>query len=184
MLRRVGEFHDNLWAPWRMAYIRSLSDDASAEPGGCFLCRYAADASADAANHVIWRTEHSLVLLNRFPYTNGHLLLAPRAHKAAPGDLSEAESLDLLRLIPEALAALGDSLHAQGFNIGMNLGHCAGAGLPDHLHWHIVPRWSGDTNYMAVIGDVRVIPDSLTANAESLRQWSTRTGRPGWRIAP
>jgi len=163
----MAEFHQNLWAPWRMEYIRSLREDLD---NGCFLCRYAGNPDADTANHVLKRTATSMVLLNRFPYSNGHLLIAPRAHKAQLAELTADETVDLMRLISDGMSALRTCMHAQGFNIGMNLGHCAGAGLPDHLHWHVVPRWSGDTNYMSVIGDVRVIPDSLEANFRALRE--------------
>lgn len=169
----MAGFHDNLWAPWRMDYIRSLGEETA---GGCFLCRYARDPAADAAHHVVLRTQHTLITLNRFPYNNGHLLVAPLVHKPSPCDLSEPESLDLMRLVCASVEGLAATLSAQGFNIGMNLGHCAGAGLPDHLHWHIVPRWAGDTNYMSVIADTRVIPESLEQNYRRLHEWFLARG--------
>jgi ATP adenylyltransferase len=162
----MAEYNTNLWAPWRMAYIRSLSEEAS--ESGCFLCRYWADPSADAKNHVLWRRGSCMVCMNRFPYTNGHLLVAHAGHKGDLVDLREQELADLTAGIRDAVQVLRRVLNPQGFNIGYNLGHCAGAGLPDHLHAHVVPRWGGDTNYMAVIGDTRVIPDALDALAAQL----------------
>lgn len=154
----MSEFAHNIWAPWRMEYIVGLTGD---DPGGCFLCRYGATPADDAANLVLWRTPNSLVLLNRFPYNNGHILVAPTLHEAEPERLSDTVLLELSRRICDVKRVLAAALNAQGFNIGMNLGRCAGAGLPEHLHWHIVPRWNGDTNFMAVIGDARVIPQAL-----------------------
>lgn len=151
----------NLWAPWRMKYIKAL-----ATPGECFLCRYVNSPQDDGDNFVLWRTPSALACLNRFPYTNGHLLVAPAAHKADLAELSPTEMTELMQLLSKAQQALQQALNPQGFNVGMNLGRCAGAGLPDHLHFHIVPRWQGDTNFMAVTGDARVIPQEL---AESYR---------------
>lgn len=157
----MGEFNTNLWAPWRMDYIRSLGEQNREE--GCFLCHYRDHPADDSSNHVLWRTSSVFVVLNRFPYTNGHLLVALLAHKAALSELNEDELCDLSRGLRDGVSVLTAALRPQGFNIGYNLGHCAGAGLPDHLHAHVVPRWSGDTNFMAVLGDSRVIPDSLDA---------------------
>lgn len=162
----MAEFQDNLWAPWRMEYIAGLTD---AEPTGCFLCRYCAAPAEDREHHVLWRTERTLVLLNRYPYTSGHLLVAPAAHVPVLDQLPEATLAELTLKLRDAARVLTEALRPQGLNIGMNLGRCAGAGLPDHLHWHIVPRWSGDTNFMPVIGDVRVIPESIAQTAEKLR---------------
>ncbi len=155
----MAEFNTNLWAPWRMEYIRTLGDEASGD--GCFLCDYWAQPDRDRENHVVWRTDAAFVVLNRFPYTNGHLLVACAHHQGDVTDLAEGDLQDITRAIRDAVRILRDALSPQGFNIGYNLGHCAGAGLPDHLHAHVVPRWSGDTNFMAVLGDSRVIPDSL-----------------------
>ena len=164
----MADVNKNLWAPWRMEFIRSLDDER--EAAGCFLCDYWAHPEADAANHVVWRGRQTLVVMNRFPYTNGHLLIATAAHKADFVDLDEPEGLDLQQATQAALRLLRQVVHAQGFNVGTNLGHCAGAGLPDHLHTHVVPRWVGDTNYMAVLGNVRVIPDGLDSlHAELVR---------------
>lgn len=158
--------HENLWAPWRMAYIEQLQDRDGG--GGCFLCRYRADAEHDRENFVVCRSANTFVLLNRFPYNNGHLLVAPLEHVAQPEDLPDAVLNELTARLRDAKRALERAFSAQGFNIGMNLGRCAGAGLPDHLHWHIVPRWSGDTNYMSALGGTRVIPQSLSDVFEKL----------------
>lgn len=157
----MAEFNQNIWAPWRMEYIRSLGDEM--EEDDCFLCRYWEHPETDRENHVIWRTKSTFVVMNRYPYTNGHLLIAHARHKSDLADLKDDELAEMARTIRDGVNVLRKTLSPHGFNIGYNLGQCAGAGLPDHLHAHIVPRWSGDTNYMAVIGDSRVIPDSLDA---------------------
>jgi ATP adenylyltransferase len=144
-----------------MEYIRSLGEEKA--ESGCFLCRYWEQPDRDAENHVLWRSASTYVVMNRFPYTNGHLLIAHAAHKGDVADIGEEELTEMTRAIRDATGILRDALSPQGFNIGYNLGRCAGAGLPDHLHAHVVPRWSGDTNFMAVIGDYRVVPDSLDA---------------------
>ena len=144
-----------------MKYINELGNSSD-----CFFCRYFDTPQDDADNLVLWRTESGLVCLNRFPYTNGHLLIAPAAHKPNLPDLSHTEMLDLMQMLTKAQQTLSRALNPQGFNVGMNLGRCAGAGLPGHLHFHIVPRWQGDTNFMAITGEVRVIPQDL---AESYR---------------
>jgi ATP adenylyltransferase len=153
--------HAALFAPWRMDYIRSLH-----KPGGepCFLCEAAAvtDQAGAKQTLVLWQTSHSVVLLNRFPYTNGHLLVAPREHKADPEELTNEEKLDLLEQTTEAVRLLRRAVSAQGFNIGINLGRCAGAGVPGHLHQHVVPRWAGDVNFMSVVGEVQVVPEAIS----------------------
>lgn len=155
----MAEFNENVWAPWRMEYIRSL--EAEKEEEGCFLCRYWQQPDRDRANRVVWRSKGAFVLMNRFPYTNGHMLIAHAAHKGDMADLSEDELFELTRLTRDCVGLLRETVHAQGFNVGYNIGRCAGAGLPDHLHLHVVPRWGGDTNFMPVVGDLRVIPVSL-----------------------
>ena len=127
----------------------------------CFLCRYFSSPEDDAENLVLCRSEVSLVCLNRYPYSNGHLLIAPGAHKPDLSDLGEGEMVALIRMLSKAQEALKRAVNPHGFNVGMNLGRCAGAGLPGHLHFHIVPRWQGDTNFMTVTGEVRVIPQDL-----------------------
>ncbi|MCP4589743.1 MAG: HIT domain-containing protein [bacterium] len=155
----MADVNRNLWAPWRMEFIRGLGEEQAER--GCFLCDYWTHPERDAEHHVVWRTASAFVVMNRFPYTNGHLLIAPASHQGDYEHLSETELLDLQRLTRDAVRLLRETVKAQGFNVGVNLGHCAGAGLPDHMHVHVVPRWNGDTNYMAVLGDTRVIPDGL-----------------------
>jgi len=157
----MPEFNPNLWAPWRMEYIRSLAPEVTDQ--GCFLCRYWSDPASDQANHVLWRRSSSLVVMNRFPYTNGHLIVSHAEHKSDLAELTDDELSEMTRTIRDGVELLRATLRPQGFNIGYNMGYCAGAGLPGHLHAHVVPRWSGDTNFMAVIGDARVVPDSLDA---------------------
>ena len=146
----------NLWAPWRIKYIQGLSHTSN-----CFLCEYLANPDKDAENHVLWRTEHALVAFNKFPYNNGHLLIAPARHVPDLGQASDAELLDLMRLVRDCQTVLTTAIHPHGFNVGMNFGRCAGAGLPEHLHIHVVPRWNGDTNYMHVCSDTDVISQGL-----------------------
>lgn len=157
----------NLWAPWRLAYIKS-EPPPQTQGEQCFLCRYLAEAN-DAENLVLLRTELSCVVLNRFPYNNGHLLVAPLTHKGEFTALDPDELLDLQQLIGRMLERLGATMRPDGFNVGLNLGRVAGAGLPGHLHWHIVPRWNGDTNFMPVISDTKVMPQSLQALYDLLR---------------
>ena len=151
---------DNLWAPWRQTYIETPKDKTSAGDGECFICRGAASRD-DRANLVVHRTERSVVVLNRFPYNNGHLLVCPTAHKGQLEELSDEELLDLQLLLRRMSGIVRRRMNTDGFNIGLNLGRVAGAGVPGHLHWHIVPRWFGDTNFMPVVGDTKVISQSL-----------------------
>jgi len=162
----MSEFSKNLWAPWRMQYIRSIEE--SFREGGCFLCDYWRQPESDVENHVLWRGPSTFAVMNRFPYTNGHLLIANGPHQGDMGSLSDDELSNLSRFIRDGIRVLSRAIKPHGFNVGYNLGRCAGAGLPDHIHAHIVPRWNGDTNYMAVISDIRVIPDSLTSLYQEL----------------
>lgn len=147
---------DRLWAPWRLSYVSAGSE----KPLGDFIAAADQDTN-DRANLVLLRTEHSIVMLNRYPYNNGHLLVAPRRAAAELCELTDPEILDGQRVLARMLKTLNEVVHPDGFNIGLNLGKAAGAGLPEHLHWHIVPRWNGDTNFMTVVSDVRVIVQSL-----------------------
>ena len=157
----------NLWAPWRMEYIRGLS-----KPSECFLCDYVRNPQQDGDNLVLWRAAHSFVVFNRYPYNNGHMLICPNRHIADLSEASDAEMAELMKLVRETQKALTVAIHPQGFNVGMNFGRCAGAGLPGHLHIHIVPRWNGDTNYMAVCGGTDVISQGLRDLYDQLRQIS------------
>lgn len=160
---------DQLWAPWRLGYV--AAPKSSPNDPSCFICAGLA-SSEDRANLIVRRTRLSVILLNKFPYNNGHLLIAPQAHKADLQDLSAEELLDGLEAVRTCVATLRGPLRPDGFNIGLNLGKAAGAGLPGHLHWHVVPRWSGDTNFMPVLADVRVIVQSLDSLYDLLlREW-------------
>ena len=163
----------NLWAPWRIPYIRDIGKSDE-----CFLCHDFAHPEEDAENLVLWRTERSLVVLNRFPYNNGHLLIAPARHIATLEETSQNEMLELMKLIREAQRALSLAIRPCGFNVGLNFGRCAGAGLPGHMHIHVVPRWDGDTNFMCVCSDTRVISQSLIDLLAELKQVSAEKGLP------
>ncbi len=157
--------HETLWAPWRLAYVKSPDRPP---PDDCFLCRFAPSPADDVENLVLHRGERAFVVLNRYPYNNGHLLVAPYAHKASILELDDAELLECSQLIRAMVARLGKAMSPDGYNVGLNLGRVAGAGLPGHLHWHIVPRWNGDTNFMPIFADVNIIPQSLAALYELL----------------
>ena len=151
---------ERLWAPWRMSYIGQIP-----EGEGCFLCRIR-QGSDDEANLVLARREKTFVVLNRFPYNNGHTLICPNEHAGTLEALSTETLCELMRTTSDVMKVLQREMRPDGFNVGMNFGRVAGAGLPDHLHLHVVPRWSGDTNFMPVLADVKVIPQAL----EELRQ--------------
>ncbi len=165
--------HAQIWAPWRLAYIKGEKDQPAEPspreleflPGAdptCFICQAEADAD-DRRRHVIHRGEHSVTILNRYPYNNGHVMIAPRRHFARLDQLTPDEQLEMAEGITRMVALLERVLAAEGFNVGLNLGRAAGAGLPEHLHWHVVPRWNGDTNFMPATAAVKVIPQSLDA---------------------
>jgi ATP adenylyltransferase len=156
---------EQLWAPWRLKYIES-ADKAE----GCIFCTFPAQGEAhDAENLIVHRGSHAYIILNAFPYSNGHLMVAPYRHTARFEDFTDAEMLEVMHLTRLGLQALDTAFHPEGFNLGVNMGRVAGAGIADHLHWHIVPRWNGDTNFMPVLADVRVIPESLQAVYSRLR---------------
>ena len=167
--------HPTLWAPWRLSYLQGLgSTDPSAdqEDASCFLCEAsrAGLSDQDAAERlVLARDSRGTLLLNRYPYSNGHLLAAPLDHLADLGDLTSRQRTGLMDLADLACRLLRAVLNPQGINIGMNLGRCAGAGMPGHVHLHVVPRWHGDVNFMQVVGGVRVIPQALSDSFQALR---------------
>ncbi|NLX12065.1 MAG: HIT domain-containing protein [Phycisphaerales bacterium] len=177
----MGECSKNLWASWRSEYIHSLGEPADGQAGGCFLCRYAGQPEQDALHHVLWRGLRCLTMFNRFPYNNGHLLVAPLDHLAGLDELDEPTLDELIRTVRDAQRLLGHTTNAHGFNVGMNFGRCAGAGLPGHLHVHIVPRWEGDTNFMAVISDNRVISESIESLYNKMRAAAEGLGLPALR---
>jgi ATP adenylyltransferase len=176
---------DRLWAPWRLEYVTgSEPQEVLPEPLAwipnadqqCFLCRaaasYGAGSSADRALRVVARGASAIVVLNRYPYNNGHLLVSPHRHVGELKDLTRDENLECCDLLAKFTVIYRERLNAEGFNIGLNLGRVAGAGLPGHLHWHLVPRWAGDNNFMAVTAETRVIPQSLDALWEMLQSAS------------
>lgn len=149
---------DKIWAPWRKAYIRP---DKKAGKG-CIFCRFYKDSpSRDPQNYILKRTPLNFAILNLYPYNNGHVMIVPKRHVDRVDKLSNAEKLDWLALYEEVTAALKKSLKPHGFNVGINLGRMAGAGIPKHLHLHIVPRWQGDVNFMPVVAGTKVISESL-----------------------
>jgi ATP adenylyltransferase len=153
-----------LWAPWRLEYIEQAD-----EQDECLFC--AAWASEDeAASLVVHRGADAFVLLNKFPYASGHLMVAPRRHEGDFSALADDEALELHRLAGQAIEALAETYKPQGFNLGWNLGRVAGAGVVDHVHLHLVPRWQGDTNFMPVLGDVKVLPEHLSETRRRLAE--------------
>jgi ATP adenylyltransferase len=155
-----------LWAPWRVELIEA------AKPEGCIFCNFMAEhgEEADRRNLILTRTGLSFAILNRYPYSNGHLMVVPQRHGGDLGALTPAETADLNQLLQRSVRALEHAYHPQGFNIGMNLGTVAGAGIADHLHYHLVPRWNGDTNFMPVLADTKVMIEHLEASYEKLRK--------------
>ena len=158
-----------LWAPWRLEYIAQAD-----EQRGCVFCDEAAGTIAAEASLLVVRGDTAIALLNKYPYSSGHLMVAPRRHVGELSELDPAEVVELHRLVVEALAALRRVYDPDGFNLGWNLGRVAGAGIAEHVHQHLVPRWSGDTNFMPVLADVKVIPEHLLETRDRLREmWAT-----------
>jgi ATP adenylyltransferase len=151
-----------LWAPWRLEYIEAADEDT-----GCVFCRAAA-ADDDETALVVHRGEHAFVLLNKFPYVSGHLMVAPYRHLGDFAGLTDEEALEVHRLAERGMAALAETYAPQGYNLGWNLGRIAGAGIVDHVHLHVVPRWAGDTNFMPVLADVKVLPEHLLETRRKL----------------
>ena len=158
---------ERMYAPWRMAYIEQ--PQPKEHTTGCVFCDAAASTD-DVVNLIVYRGESAFVLLNKFPYNNGHLMVVPYLHTASLNDLSDAATLEMLTLAKAAQATLARAMHPEGYNLGMNLGVSGGAGITDHLHLHVVPRWNGDTNFMPVLTDVKVMPDSLEHTCLLLRE--------------
>jgi ATP adenylyltransferase len=162
---------ERLWSPWRLTYVTGGTSTSS-----CIFCD-AADADSDAPL-VLYRGVHGFVILNLFPYNNGHLMIVPRRHIASLVEATPAELLELIDLTRRAEMVLTEAYAPQGLNIGVNLGRAAGAGVADHLHMHVVPRWSGDTNFMTVVGTVRVLPETLDQTADRLRPLFEKLAAP------
>lgn len=155
---------NHLWAPWRMAYIANADKSE-----GCIFCDKPA-LERDEETHILHRGSRAFVMLNAFPYSNGHLMVAPNKHTADLNDLDEGELLEVMGLTRLCVNVLRRCSQPDGFNVGANMGRVAGAGVAHHVHMHIVPRWNGDTNFMAVVGGVRVVPESLDQSYARLRE--------------
>jgi len=153
---------ERLWSPWRLAYV-----SGGGEPRGCVFCNVV--SRPDAESLLLFRGTTAFVILNLYPYNNGHLMVVPNRHVATLADSRREELSELMSLTRRAEIALTEAYHPQGLNVGMNLGRPAGAGIADHLHVHVVPRWTGDTNFMSVVGEVRVLPEDLPQTAARLR---------------
>lgn len=150
-----------IWAPWRLEYI--LSKKGS----GCIFCEKPED-NRDKDNLILYRSSHNLVMLNLYPYNNGHLMIVPYRHLFSITDLSDEETLDLMKMTQLSVNSLKAAFMPDGYNIGINIGKVAGAGIEEHLHLHIIPRWAGDTHFMAVLDEVRVIPEHVMSTYERL----------------
>ena len=151
-----------IWAPWRIEYITGPKD------GECIFCAAATASNPDPTHTPIDRTDHCLTILNAYPYAPGHVMVAPVRHLGALEDLTGEEMLDIMRLARRSILAIRQAMTPDGFNVGFNLGKVAGAGIADHLHLHVVPRWSGDSNFMPVLADTNVMPQALEATREVL----------------
>lgn len=160
---------ERLWAPWRLQYV------AKEKPEGCIFCSKPR-AGDDRSNHIVQRGDHAFVMLNTYPYNNGHIMISPFEHIACLEDLPAATLHEMMDLSQRCLVALKQGFNAEGFNVGFNLGAVGGAGIRDHLHLHVVPRWTGDTNFMPVIADTRVIPQSLDATYAQLVEALSQDG--------
>jgi ATP adenylyltransferase len=163
--REVDERQEqgHLWSPWRMEYLQASKEES--EDAGCVLCRI---RDGEDEERVLARTHLSYVVLNKFPYNPGHVMVVPNRHVGDLEAVPDEDLLDAQLLIRRSVAALREEMAPHGFNVGANIGRIAGAGVPDHLHWHVVPRWSGDTNFMPVVGQTRVMPELLEETAKRL----------------
>lgn len=163
---------ERIWAPWRLSYVSACKAEA-----GCIFCPGQPDES-DRDRLILHRSQYSLIMLNRYPYSGGHLMVAPLRHISDLGALTDEETLDIMREVSRGQYVLERVARPDGFNIGINVGRAAGAGVEDHLHIHIVPRWNGDSNFMTVIGDIRVIPDGLMDAYDRFKSVLTEEGAP------
>ena len=157
--------NQRLWAPWRLAYVKDAAKDSAVD---CIFCAKPAEDD-DEANLIVHRGERCFVILNLFPYTNGHLMVAPYDHVASLAELDSDTTAEMMALAQRAISVLEDAYAPHGYNVGFNQGRVAGAGVEHHIHMHVVPRWGGDTNFMPVIGDTRVMPQSLADSYQALK---------------
>ena len=162
---------DRIWSPWRSEYVSTANDRVDGREGVSIFTALQEDGTkndADAEHLILWRGEHVFVIMNLYPYNNGHLLIVPFRQVASYVDLTRDEQHAMAEVVDRCMAWLTDALDPEGFNVGLNIGRAAGAGVPDHLHMHVVPRWSGDTNFMPVTGETKVLPESLRQTYEKL----------------
>ncbi|MGC8594858.1 MAG: HIT family protein [Candidatus Kryptoniota bacterium] len=166
---------DRLWSPWRSKYIESFSEEDNGNGKPCVFCEKLSGED-DTGNLVVCRSELSAIIMNIYPYNSGHLMVVPFKHASSLDDLTNAEEMDIMQQIKTAVKILTSALHPDGFNIGVNLGRVAGAGIADHIHYHIVPRWEGDTNFMPVLADTKVISEDMSQTLVKLRKALSETG--------
>ncbi len=161
---------DILWSPWRYRYVSE-----GVNKSGCIFCeKAAADPAQDRENLILHRAERNFVILNLFPYTTGHTMIAPYTHKATLADLDPETLREMMQLAQRVEAALATAYKPDGYNLGMNLGRCAGAGVADHVHLHFLPRWTGDSSFMTSVGETRVQPEDLAATYDKLAPFFSR----------
>ncbi|MBW8824788.1 MAG: HIT domain-containing protein [Acidobacteria bacterium] len=160
---------ERLWAGWRGEYVATATD-ATQDGDACVFCRILDSGEPDDATHILWRDERTFAILNAYPYTSGHVMVMPLRHVAGLGDLDEAEGDELFRGVRRVAAAIEATYQPGGMNIGLNLGRAGGAGVPGHLHVHVVPRWGGDTNFMTSVAETRVLPESLGTSWKRLKE--------------
>jgi ATP adenylyltransferase len=160
---------DRLWSPWRSEYV-AAGETADSATRGCVFCKLHADVQNDETNFVVYRASRCFVVLNLYPYVSGHLLIVPNEHVGELDAAAKQTTDELMDLTKRSQTALREAYRPQGFNVGMNLGHSAGAGIVDHIHMHIMPRWTGDTNFMTTVGETRVLPEDLATTYGKLRE--------------
>ena len=152
-----------MWSPWRSQYVSRADDD-----GDCFFCSHL-ERNDDEETGILWRGDQTFVVLNAYPYNSGHIMVAPNRHVGEMSEVERSELHELIDVTQRSVAILGEGLKPHGYNVGMNLGESAGGGVPGHLHVHVVPRWGGDTNFMPVVGETKVLPEMLAETYEKLR---------------
>lgn len=160
---------ERLWAGWRTEYVETADDAQHQGDAACVFCRILESGLPDEETYVVSRSDRSFVILNAYPYTSGHLMVMPLRHVSELDELDDDEADELFRVLRRAVRAVKDAYDPGGFNVGANLGRAAGAGIPGHLHLHVLPRWAGDTNFMTSVAETRVLPESLPATWQKLR---------------
>ena len=160
---------DRLWTPWRYQYIADAGDDKGGDDA-CVFCALVSDTDSDERNFILHRARHNFVILNLYPYTSGHLMIVPYVHAAELDAVPKEATDELMDLAKRAQAALRETYRPEGFNLGMNLGRVAGAGVAGHVHLHVLPRWAGDANFMSTVGETRVLPEDLPTTYKRLRE--------------